>query len=736
MIENGFRHQFYLSHGIVLLIVAAVLAASVASSTVEAKERATNVSRQMVDESVCASCHGAESQQWQSSHHAQALTPVKPIHKDQFSHLLPDEHPLYAIGYAPLQQVLIETDKGKLQAHNLAWDTEQQRWFDLYSEVSDNPQHPMHWRQPAHLANTQCISCHVTNYQLNYDQGKQSFASSWQALGVGCQSCHGPAQQHVQWADSVANGEPTAAIEPPNKGFLLNLTSTDEQLQVCAQCHSRRNELKPFQPTVSVHDQFLLSPLTADLYEVDGTIHDEVFEYGSFIQSKMHQAGVVCSDCHNAHSGSLRVTDAQQSSNAVCTQCHTNVDTPVNIPAQRLASINLAKLKQKNYDSAEHHFHAQSSAGAQCVNCHMPGKIYMGNDERHDHSFSSPNPRQALELKHSDACLDCHNKQPEPTIVAAFERWYPNAQARDLGYARTMYAARNGQAGAAPAILKLLDHNELPLLRRSALLSELVNYPSVTAQQQVLKALQHSDAMLRRTAVEVAPSLFGSDWLNRNLPLLLRDSALAVRVTAVDQLMALNIPLSAQQLAEYSSLQQHHLSRAEGHFNLSMVAASKGQTDTVEAHLQAALQRDPNFAPAIVALAQWLEPRQPKRALSQLQQAFVRNPQAPDLAFALALMAIRQGDLSHGIDYLGQATQLAPDNHHFSYVLAIALYDNGQQQQARALLREVLAKAPQQRDVRLALWHYTDKPDERKQLMQEWQQLNPNDPVLTPAKVN
>ena len=42
--------------------------------------------------------------------------------------------------------------------------------------------------------------------------------------------------------------------------------------------------------------------LDPDLYFPDGQIKGEVYEYGSFIQSRMFHEGVTCSDCHEPHS--------------------------------------------------------------------------------------------------------------------------------------------------------------------------------------------------------------------------------------------------------------------------------------------------------------------------------------------------------------------------------------------------------------------------------------------------
>src|SRR3546814_10837976 len=107
---------------------------------------------------------------------------------------------------------------------------------------------------------------------------------------------------------------------------------------------------------------------------------DLVYVYGSFLQSKMHQNGVVCSDCHNPHSLKLKLPG-----NATCTQCHR-------------ASV---------FDTSAHSHHKPGSDGAQCVNCHMPTVTYMGVDARRDHSFRLPRTRPEANTGSADDCGAC-----------------------------------------------------------------------------------------------------------------------------------------------------------------------------------------------------------------------------------------------------------------------------------------------------------------------------------------
>ena len=102
-------------------------------------------------------------------------------------------------------------------------------------------------------------------------------------------------------------------------------------METCGRCHARRAQIwSDYEPGQPLAQTYRVAFLEAALYHADGQMREEVYEYGSFLQSKMYHAGVTCSDCHDPHSARLRAAG-----NAVCAQCH--------LPAK--------------YDGPQHHFH-------------------------------------------------------------------------------------------------------------------------------------------------------------------------------------------------------------------------------------------------------------------------------------------------------------------------------------------------------------------------------------------
>ena len=668
---------------------------------------------QMVDEQQCQGCHQAQAKDWQGSHHqlAMQVATAQTVPADfndvtfsaegettrfyqrgaEFWVNTPgrdgqagDFKVAYTFGIAPLQQYLIEVGDGRLQALGVAWDTQQNRWFHLYPGQGVNFKNPLHWSKPSQNANFMCVECHTTGYKRNFDPVKNTFDSQWNSLGVGCQACHGPASNHLQWAAKKG--------DLLHMGFAVDLKDKDAtvELETCARCHARRAPLGDgFTVGKRLMDDYLPSVLTRELYAPDGKIKDEVFEHGSFAQSKMAEKGVRCSNCHNPHSNELKAPG-----NAVCLQCHNTAGkTPI-------ATVDGRGLQAKDYDSAAH----MGKAGAFCVDCHMPGKVYMGNDLRHDHSFSiPPGARDVL-------------KAPS--------------------YAESMVLIRGGQPGAAQALYEQLARGNLPAIQRATLLVELPNYPSEQALKLATKDLGNPAPQVRESAVRAVSALLPPPDRVALYGPLLRDPVRAVRILAARDLLSVpgQGPAWTSAIAEYEQVQMSLLERAEANLNLAMLYQASGRGDKVEAQLRTALLRDPDFSPALVTLAQWLEANgRGQEARSLIADQLAQHPDAALLQHTQGLMAIRAGDSASAMAYLRNAVRLDPASAQYAFVLAVALHDSGKVDEACQQLESLLQRQPYNRNARLSLiQYYLENGQEPKAqvVMQSWKKLNPGDPAL------
>ncbi|MGE5849128.1 MAG: cytochrome c3 family protein, partial [Candidatus Methylomirabilota bacterium] len=298
----------------------------------------------------------------------------------------------YTFGLDPLQQYLIELPGGRIQALSIAWDVPRRRWFHLYPKERIDFRDELHWTRPAQNWNFMCAECHATDLTRNFDPSSRAYRTRWTRLGVGCQACHGPSSRHVEWARA---GDKGAGAEP-SKGLPVNLKGADStaEIEACARCHARRAPLGDgFRHEHRLMDDYLPALIDEGLYHADGQILDEVFEYGSFLQSRMHAAGLRCSDCHEPHGLKLRAPG-----NAVCTTCHTAG------PPAALPHVNTRELKAMEYDAPNHHFHKPGGPGSRCVDCHAPARTYVVVNPRRDHSFRIPRPDLSVKLGTPNAC--------------------------------------------------------------------------------------------------------------------------------------------------------------------------------------------------------------------------------------------------------------------------------------------------------------------------------------------
>jgi len=469
-----------------------------------------------VGSAACAACHQREHTAWQGSQHAHALEPARtdtvagdfkdvPFDKDGVvstfrrrgeAFVVDTEGPdgkrgefevKFVLGVAPLQQLLIAMPGGRLQAFGIAWDTRPadgggQRWFDLYPGQKLKPGDPLHWTGIQQTANFMCVDCHVTDLRKNFDVATNSYDSAWREAGVGCEACHGPGRAHVAAPKTVhlparfvsragiAWGTDPAArpnLPPPAAGDV-------REIETCARCHARRSQL-----TDAVHagqpfaDGFRLSLLERGLYHADGHMQDEVFNHGSFLQSRMFAKGVTCSDCHDPHTQKLRAEG-----NAVCEQCH-----------------QLAK-----YATRAHHFHDPASKAGQCATCHMPTVTYMVVDPRHDHSFRVPRPDLAATLGTPDVCASCHADKPAGWTAAELQKRLGRPPAGFQTFAGAFSAADRGAPGAGGLLAQIANDGAQPAIVRASALARASALDPALPGLNVTSALGDPDPIVRAAA--------------------------------------------------------------------------------------------------------------------------------------------------------------------------------------------------------------------------------------------
>jgi predicted CXXCH cytochrome family protein len=643
-----------------------------------------------VGSGTCMRCHAAKAARWRGSHHDLAMQPATDstvagsfsnarftyagvtttfsrrsgrfvVRTDGPDGVLRDYEVQYTFGVKPLQQYLIELDGGRLQALSIAWDARPkaaggQRWFHLYPGQHISHTDELHWTGIRQNWNYMCADCHSTGVKKNYDPATNQFATTFTAVNVGCESCHGPGSRHIASRGKVAFSPITRANE----------------VERCARCHSRRGAFTDdYTQARKLGDTHRVALLDDQLYDPDGQIRDEVFEYGSFVQSKMYSKGVICSDCHDPHTAKLRAPGSQ-----VCARCH----------------------MPDRYQSPAHHFHAAGSRGADCIGCHMPTRTYMVVDPRHDHSIRIPQPDLSVSLGVPNACTKCHTDRDATWAARIVEAWYGHAPRGYQRYASAFAASARGDTSATRLLSEIASDRDQPAIARASALQRLgplIDGSIDGALSAVRAGLSDGDAIVRRGAVA---ALAGADSLTRArlLPSLLADSDRVVRMDATRALAG----VAGVNADELIAADRFNADRPESRLNLSLVYMAQRRFDDAEKELRAALEIEPRFVPALVNLADLYRLMdRDTDAERALRSAVAIDSASPAAHHALGLFFVRQRRLPESLPELSVAERLAPEVARYGVVYALALDDAGRRDQADDVLTRVVTRHPFDREV-------------------------------------
>ena len=358
--------------------------------------------------------------------------------------------------------------------------------------------------------NKVCIQCHTTDgHTRNGAEG--GLDSRVTELGISCESCHGPGEQHVNWRRTEeAKGE-DPIVNPVS-------LSHERSSQVCGACHGRswvKDASKPslFKPGDDLFaSRYLLSEepevsalidrylakhplpdgvtnaarLLQTYFWSDGMARVSSAEYNAMVASPCYQRGELsCFSCHQLHQSKSDQRSPKEwaddllghdrMDNRTCTQCH----------------------QEPDYVSAKHTHHQLGSSGSSCLNCHQPYTSYGLMKAIRSHTVSSPSVADTLKTRRPNACNLCHLDKSLGWTSQHLADWY----------GRPTPALDEDQKGISAAVLDVLKGD---------------------ASLRALTAWN----MGWQPAVEAS----GSDWLTPYLALLMEDSYKAVRYIAARSL--------------------------------------------------------------------------------------------------------------------------------------------------------------------------------------------------------
>lgn len=686
----------------------------------------------------CLSCHAKQVNEWRESDHSKAMSHaseqtvlgnfnnVTTTHLSQTARFYKNSNQFmvslteaskttnytisYVFGHFPLQQYLIETELGRFQVFPFAWDSRSQsnggqRWYPNYQAEDIGEKDRLHWKQPMQNWNGMCADCHSTGLKRNFDNKTHSFNSHFDTINVSCISCHGNMKAHHDSA------KVTQSLAPSQKQYSHTNLSTDEQkalgqwllendekiaswkeldngeykpakrdnrfMDTCFGCHSLRSPLSDgINPEQAYLDQFTPSLLISPLYFDDGQIREEVYVYGSFLQSRMYEAGVNCIDCHNPHTMKVKAKG-----NGLCLQCH---------------SANA-------YEGEKHTKHPSDSEASRCVNCHMPTRTYMGVDARRDHSFSIPTPHVSQKTGAPNACLNCHEND-NSWVSEHLTDWY--GRASTLSNEEEKYIAfMHGEPMNKTTMLGLVHAKSLPIIKRATVLSSLPTRVEALSDRDLRTFIRNKEPLLRLAAAQAGRALPSNERI-KSYTSLLSDKYKAIRVAAVNNLIGFGLKTDAfkKALNELSLSNEVNQWRGEGNLNQSLVNYQLGDINEAEALLKQGIKVDPYFEANYINLAE-LYRSQNKAELEKqtLEDAVKAVPNSDLVYYSLGMLNIRLQNKLTAVKLFKKATELSPTNAQNWYIYALALDNIGQTKNGITTIKEGVSHVQERTLVELGM---------------------------------
>jgi len=634
----------------------------------------------------------------------------------------------YVFGHEPLQQYLVEMHAcadsadgqlGKLQVLPFCWDTQAEQWFYLSPPDVDermSPDDPLHWTSYGQNWNHMCARCHSTDLVKNFDLDDACYRTTFAEISVGCEACHGPGSLHVELAEAKSlfwDRRYGKAIQK------FSSLQPQVEMQTCAPCHSRSRQVYPgFEPGDNYYDHFVNELLTSQTYYPDGQIRDEVYVFGSYMQSKMFSKGVRCSDCHDPHTAQLK-----HEGNRLCTSCHQHPEA--------------------KYDTPAHHQHRVGSKGAQCVECHMPERSYMQVDWRRDHGMQIPRPSLSLELGTPNACVGCHLNDQMPADVrgqftryqdwleaaeqgnadavsqlsrlnqwatdAARKWWGDPPEGWQPGVARALSAGWEGDTDAAQDLSRFANDRRLPGMIRASALMTLAELSPSLAVAPSRRALGDRSAQVRRAGCLVSSQLPRAERATR-LTDMLDDPVRCIRFEAAIGLADIrDVGFSpSQRAARELAMEEYHdgvLAESDqpgSHMALAMLAERTGNLAAARRAYENAIRVQPEFTGPRTNLAALLDRMGDAEAATKYRRAELplleRDVRlVPDNAFlqyryGLALHLAERSEEAE--QALVRAHELDSDFLECTYFLALYYMQSDRTDQARELASDLIKRAP------------------------------------------
>jgi Flp pilus assembly protein TadD len=594
-------------------------------------------------------------------------------------------HPIaQVLGGKNVCYFLTPLDRGLLQVLPLAYDVNRKEWFSTagsavrhFAGVADEE---LDWTDRAYTFNTSCFSCHVSQLATNYEPATDSYRTVWAEPGVSCETCHGPAGDHVK----AFEGLPPGSAPRDFRIVSVKRLTPDERNDLCSSCHAKASPLwTAFRPGDRFFDHFDLVTLESPDYHPDGRDLGENYTLTSWLMSPCARSGRIdCVQCHTS-SGRYKWKDDP---NGACRPCH--------------------EARVKN--AAVHTHHRADGPGSVCTSCHMP-MTEFARMRRSDHSMRPPAPAATLAFSSPNACNVCHADRDARWADRALKAWRRGApgayETRLLREGRLVAAAREGDWTKLPAILAYLGEPARGEVVSASLVRLLEACPDPAKWEAVRGLLDDRSALVRAAAV----TALALDPASRDrLVAATGDDSRLVRVRAAAALNGRDLgplPEAPPRDVERASAELERSLQARpdqfaSHYNLGNLDLERGAAGEAVVHYRKAVELRPDHVASLVNLSiAYARLGRTAEAEAPLRQAISVEPRSGAARFNLGLLLAESGRETEAKAELRRAMELDPRNGAAAYNLSV-LVARESPKEAAALARRAAEAEP--RDPRYA----------------------------------
>lgn len=609
---------------------------------------------------------------------------------------------------------LTPLDKGKFQTIPLAYDMNRQTWFNypesairhfMDEEMLDEA---LPWRDAMYTFNTGCYSCHVSQLSTNFNLESETYQTTWREAGINCETCHGPAGDHIEIFRNLKEGE-----KPAEVGLIVTTTFTQEQHNAsCAPCHAKMNPITPsYMPGDKYFDNYNITTLEDPDFYADGRDLGENYTMTGWMMNPcLPKSEIHCVTCHTS-SGRDR---NKNNPNNSCLQCHAEIGTDI-----------------------EAHTLHQTKDGLTCLSCHVPKREFVGHFLRSDHSFRPPMPEATIRFGSPNACNQCHtDKSPEWANAIVKKRENGNYQETTLKWAQLIDEARKGEWKNIGMIYSYITEEKENEVVTTSFIRLLVNYNNESKVNILIKAL-NSNSELVRSAAAAGLSGYTSDEVRSALLKACVDEIRLVRINAVSSLLIFSpesFTNEEQTLIdkaenEYVTSMTARPDNWSNHYNLGIYHQNKGNVnDALYSYETAARLYPQSLMPLINSSVLYSYIGNPSKAEENLKLAVKHDPKNEAANLNLGLLLAEQGkmdeaeralktvmevnpgqavaaynlsvitaprNIQEAVSYAQIAASSMPEDPKYAYTLAFYQLQNNQKKEAVTTLKELIRAHPQ-----------------------------------------